>query len=48
MDILDSKVKKTDSNKKKSVESKNLPFWKDTLTKYVKSSEFEKPMSFTK
>ena len=47
MDILDSKVKKTDSNKQTSLESKNLPFLKDKLTNYVNSSEFGKPLAFT-
>ena len=47
MDILDSEVKKTDSNKKTSLESKNLPFLKDKLTNYANSSEFGKPLAFT-
>ena len=47
MDILDSEVKKTDSNKQTSLESKNLPFLKDKLTNYVNSSEFGKPLAFT-
>ena len=47
MDILDSKVKKTDSKKQTSLESKNLPFLKDKLTNYVNSSEFGKPLAFT-
>ena len=47
MDILDSEVKKTDSNKQTSLESKNLPFLKDKLTNYAKSSEFGKPLAFT-
>ena len=47
MDILDSEVKKTDSNKQTSLESKNLPFLKDKLTNYANSSEFGKPLAFT-
>ena len=47
MDILDSDVKKTDSGKQTSLESKNLPFLKDKLTNYVNSSEFGKPLAFT-
>ena len=47
MDILDSKVKKTDSKKQTSLESKNLPFLKDKLTNYANSSEFGKPLAFT-
>ena len=47
MDILDSEVKKTDSNKQTSLESKNLPFLKDKLTNYTNSSEFGKPLAFT-
>ena len=47
MDILDSEVKKSDSNKQTSLESKNLPFLKDKLTNYAKSSEFGKPLAFT-
>ena len=47
MDILDSEVKKSDSNKQTSLESKNLPFLKDKLTNYANSSEFGKPLAFT-
>ena len=47
MDILDSEVKKTDSNKQTSLESKNLPFLKDKLTNYANSPEFGKPLAFT-
>ena len=47
MDILDSEVKKTDSNKQTSLESKNLPFLNDKLTNYANSSEFGKPLAFT-
>ena len=47
MDILDSEVKKTDSNKQTSLESKNLPFLKDKLTNCANSSEFGKPLAFT-
>ena len=47
MDILDSEVKKSDSNKQISLESKNLPFLKDKLTNYANSSEFGKPLAFT-
>ncbi len=47
MDILDSEVKKTDSNKQTSLESKNLPFLKDKLSNYANSSEFGKPLAFT-
>ena len=47
MDILDSEVKKTNSNKQTSLESKNLPFLKDKLTNYANSSEFGKPLAFT-
>ena len=47
MDILDSEVKKSDSNKQTSLESKNLPFLKDKLTNYTNSSEFGKPLAFT-
>ena len=47
MDILDSEVKKSDSNKQTSLESKNLPFLKDKLTNYTSSSEFGKPLAFT-
>ena len=47
MDILDSDVKKTDSGKQTSLESKNLPFLKDKLTNYANSSEFGKPLAFT-
>ena len=47
MDILDSEVKKTDSNKQTLLESKNLPFLKDKLTNYANSSEFGKPLAFT-
>ena len=47
MDILDSEVKKTDSNKQTSLESKNLPFLKAKLTNYANSSEFGKPLAFT-
>ncbi len=47
MDILGSEVKKSDSNKQTSLESKNLPFLKDKLTNYANSSEFGKPLAFT-
>ena len=47
MDILDSEVKKSDSNKQTSLESKNLPFLNDKLTNYANSSEFGKPLAFT-
>tara|TARA_B100000401_G_scaffold417344_1_gene340347 strand:+ start:189 stop:1724 length:1536 start_codon:yes stop_codon:yes gene_type:complete len=47
MDILGSEVKKSDSNKQISLESKNLPFLKDKLTNYANSSEFGKPLAFT-
>ena len=47
MDILDSEVKKTDSTKQTSLESRNLPFLKDKLTNYANSSEFGKPLAFT-
>ena len=47
MDILDSEVKKTNSNKQTSLESKNLPFLKDKLTNYANSPEFGKPLAFT-
>ena len=47
MDILDSEVKKSDSNKQTSLESKNLPFLKDKLTNYANSPEFGKPLAFT-
>ena len=47
MDILDSEVKKSDSTKQTSLESRNLPFLKDKLTNYANSSEFGKPLAFT-
>ena len=47
MDILGSEVKKSDSNKQTSLESKNLPFLNDKLTNYANSSEFGKPLAFT-